>query len=122
MAENTILTSTTPTEQFSLVHFAARRRGGALVLTVRGEIDLSNLASLEQELTARDREPRLVVDMARVGFCSVAGARVLEVAAIRAAVVGQSFAVVESRAVARVLEMTGLADVVPRIPARPEPT
>jgi anti-anti-sigma factor len=122
MAEDTILMLTTPTEPFSLVHFAVRRRGGELVLAVRGEIDLSNLASLERELTARDREPRLVVDMTRVGFCSVAGARVLEFAAIRAAVVGQSFAVVESRAVARVLEMTGLADAITRVPARPERT
>jgi|1186.fasta_scaffold12005_2 anti-anti-sigma factor len=88
----------------------AQRRHDHVVVAVRGEIDMSNISSFETELAAHAAQPWVVVDMSDVLFCGVAGARLLQQAAIRATATGRRFEVVVSRALARLLNTTGLAD------------
>jgi anti-sigma B factor antagonist len=53
------------------VEVAVRRAGAALILAVRGELDLETLEPLRAALAAAAREeaPRVVLDMSQVGFC-----------------------------------------------------
>lgn len=53
------------------VEVAVHRAGAALVLAVRGELDLDTLEPLRAALAAAAREdvPRVVLDMSQVSFC-----------------------------------------------------
>jgi anti-anti-sigma factor len=93
---------------------ARRLRDDLVVVTVHAEIDLANISLLEKELAGYEQEPWLIVDMSRVRFCAVVGARLLHVMAIRSSVAGRRFEVVDNPAIARVLEVTGLADGITR--------
>jgi len=97
------------------VHVTARRhRDDLVVVTVDGEIDLSNIPLLENELGRLEGEPRLVVDLSAVRFCAVVGVRLLHTMAVRSSVDGRRFEVVVNPAIARVLKVTGLADGITR--------
>lgn len=100
------------------LHVAARPSGhGRVVVTVHGEIDLSNVLLLEQELAVHEPQPWLVVDMSQVRFCGVVGARLLHAMAIRSSAGGRRFEVVASQTLARVLDATGLAGDITRVSA-----
>ena len=96
------------------LHVTARRRHDRVVVAVHGEIDMSNVSSFEAELAAHAAQPWLIVDLSGVLFCSVAGARLLQRKAVRATATGQRFEVVVNRALARLLDATGLADGITR--------
>ncbi|SFW84660.1 STAS domain-containing protein [Amycolatopsis australiensis] len=88
-------------------------RPGLLVLTFTGEIDALTLPILQRELAAAP-PGTTVVDLTRVAFLGLAGARALAAAAQRAAGEGSRFGVVAtSRTLARLFRITGLASVVP---------
>jgi len=85
------------------VNVAVQRYPDDLVLvTVDGEIDISNISLLEKELARHGQEPRLVLDMSGVRFCDVVGARLLHTMAVRSAVAGCRFEVIDNPAIARV--------------------
>lgn len=82
--------------------------GACARLTVRGEVDLSNADLLEEQLLAA--EPlagELIVDLNDVPFMDVAGARVLALAAARAADNSRQIRVVPSAPVRRLLSALG---------------
>ena len=102
-------------EPVELLRITARRHGRDLVvLTAHGEVDLSNAWLLGSELARHEDMPSLVVDMSRVRFCGVAGARMLHTAATRSTVTGQRLEIVDNAAIARLLTVTGLAADLPR--------
>ncbi|OLT48972.1 hypothetical protein BJF85_11015 [Saccharomonospora sp. CUA-673] len=75
-----------------------------------GELDLGTAPLLEDQLRHyRMRDLALVVvDLSRVDFCAVAGARVLEQASLDASEDGRQLAVVGSAPVRRVAALAGL--------------
>lgn len=110
-------------ESVAAVYVATRRYPDDLVVvTVDGEIDLSNISRFEKKLVGHEKEPWLVLDMSGVRFCGVVGARLLHTMAVRSSIVGRRFEIVDSRAIARVLEATGLAEGITRRTSPPAPT
>ena len=93
---------------------ARRLRDDLVMVTVSGEIDLSNVSLLRQHLSCYEQEPWLVIDASSVQFCAVVGARLLHTMAVRSSVAGQRFEIVDNPAIARVLAATGLADGITR--------
>ncbi|WIV55579.1 STAS domain-containing protein [Amycolatopsis nalaikhensis] len=83
------------------------------MLTFAGEIDALTLPILKRELGTAP-PGTTIVDLTRVAFVGLAGARVLAAAAERAGSEGRRFGVVaHSRTLARLFRITGLAAVVP---------
>ena len=112
---DTVPVSPTAADAAETLHVTTRRCGPDLVvLSVYGEIDLSNAWLLESKLARHDDVPRLVVDMSNVQFCGVAGARLLHTAATRSIATGHQLEVIDNAAIARLLTVTGFADDVPR--------
>ncbi|MDS0138922.1 MULTISPECIES: STAS domain-containing protein [unclassified Amycolatopsis] len=102
-----------PTRSAPLVARRTEYRPGFLVLTLTGEIDALTLPILERELRAAP-PGTTVVDLTQVAFVGLAGARALAAAAERAGAAGRRFGVVaNSRTLARLFRITGLAAVVP---------
>ncbi|MGW4059450.1 STAS domain-containing protein [Amycolatopsis sp. NPDC004747] len=102
-----------PTRSAPLVARRTEYRPGFLVLTLAGEIDALTLPILERELGAAP-PGTTVVDLTQVAFVGLAGARALAAAAERAGAAGRRFGVVaNSRTLARLFRITGLAAVVP---------
>jgi anti-anti-sigma factor len=81
-----------------------------VVVAVHGEVDLSNISLLRNNLAGYDQERWLVVDMSGVRFCGVVGARLLHTMAVESSVAGRRFDVVTNPVLARLLALTGLAD------------
>jgi anti-sigma B factor antagonist len=99
------------------------RRGGALVVTVVGEVDLHSYEVVESELSVRlDRRPAaLVVDLDRVEFFGSLGISVLLRVDERARSRRVGFAVAASRRqVVRTLEVTDTARLLPLRATLPE--
>ena len=89
---------------------------GVPVVTVPEEVDLTNAPGLRAALleAAADGSPALVVDMTRTRFCDSAGLRVLVDAHKRAVAEGGAVVLaVPAAAVLRVLEITGIDQVIP---------
>src|SRR5919202_3343025 len=91
-----------------------RTVGGVLVVSVRGELDLSTAAELAAHVDAAragGRARRVVLDLVALGFCDSAGLRAVLGAAdeVRAAG-GRLAVVVDDGPVARVLEITGVSE------------
>jgi anti-anti-sigma factor len=84
---------------------------GSPLLTVSGELDISNASELEEVVTsiAATRPERLVFDMAGLRFIDSAGLAVLLRASHAAADVRLR---APSAAVRRLVELTGLSDVL----------
>ncbi|MEU8634112.1 STAS domain-containing protein [Amycolatopsis sp. NPDC048633] len=102
-----------PTRSAPLTARRTEYRPGLLVLTFAGEIDTLTLPILKHELAASP-PGTTVVDLTQVAFLGLAGARVLAAAAELAAADGGRFGVVaNSRTLARLFRITGLAAVVP---------
>ncbi|HEY3466964.1 MAG TPA: STAS domain-containing protein [Amycolatopsis sp.] len=108
--------SPTPPVPSRSAPLTARRtvyRPGLHVLTFAGEIDALTLPILKRELGTAP-PGTTIVDLTRVAFVGLAGARVLAAAAERAGSEGRRFGVVaHSRTLARLFRITGLAAVVP---------
>ena len=86
------------------------------VVTVPEEVDITNAPGLRAALlqAAADGSPALVVDMTRTRFCDSAGLRVLVDAHKRALAAGSALLLaVPPAAVLRVLEITGIDQVIP---------
>jgi anti-sigma B factor antagonist len=89
---------------------------GVPVVTVPTEVDITNAPGLRAALleAAAAGSPALVVDMTRTRFCDSAGLRVLVDAHKRALAAGGALLLaVPSTAVLRVLEITGIDQVIP---------
>jgi anti-sigma B factor antagonist len=89
---------------------------GVPVVTAPEEIDLTNVPGLRAALqeAAATGSPALVVDMTRTRFCDSAGLRVLVDAQKRAVAEGGAVLLaVPAAAVLRVLEITGIDQVIP---------
>ncbi|NUT37558.1 MAG: STAS domain-containing protein [Hamadaea sp.] len=88
-------------------------------VTVRGDVDLTTVAQLSQELHAAAEQKRdVVIDLAGVTFIDSTGVRVLVEAYRTARQHGLSLSVRGARHwVARVLEVTGVATML-SMPAR----
>ncbi|HTJ69912.1 MAG TPA: STAS domain-containing protein [Actinospica sp.] len=98
-------------------HCAIRRAPHATVIAARGEIDLSSCVRLRERLLARGGQGTTVLDLAGVGFCNLAGLKVL-FEADRLARTGGSllrFAAVPP-AVSRVLELAGAVELFEQFP------
>lgn len=99
-----------------------RRQDPALVVvTVRGEIDLANIAPLRTLLASHADEPWLVVDMSAVRFCGVACGRLLHTLAVQSLMTGRRFEIVDNPTVARLLKAAGFASDITRRPSRARP-
>jgi anti-sigma B factor antagonist len=86
------------------------------VVTVPEEVDITNAPGLRAALlqAAADGSPALVVDMTRTRFCDSAGLRVLVDAHKRAVAEGGALVLaMPTAAVLRVLEITGIDQVIP---------
>ncbi|MEV6828749.1 STAS domain-containing protein [Amycolatopsis sp. NPDC051102] len=102
-----------PTRSAPLTARRTEYRPGLLVLTFAGEIDALTLPILDRELRAAP-PGTTVVDLTQVAFVGLAGARALAAAAERAQADGGCFGVVaNSRTLARLFRVTGLAAGVP---------
>lgn len=91
------------------------RQGGAAVLTVVGDLDLSTATVLQGAVdTARDENPdALIIDLTGVGFLASAGMSVLVNAHKTAQGHGIEFAVVATgAATARPLQLVGLDEIL----------
>jgi anti-sigma B factor antagonist len=89
---------------------------GVPVVTAPEEIDLTNVPGLRAALqeAAATGSPALVVDMTGTRFCDSAGLRVLVDAHKRAVAEGGAVLLaVPAAAVLRVLEITGIDQVIP---------
>ena len=91
------------------LHLAKQHDGRHARLAVRGEIDIANADLLEEQLLAAEglSGDELIVDLSGVTFIDVAGARVLVLAAARAAEASRQIRVEPSPPVARLLSLLG---------------
>ncbi|MGV9599129.1 STAS domain-containing protein [Streptosporangium sandarakinum] len=83
---------------------ASRRPDGTQVLTVTGEIDMSNAGTFDAALTRAADDGRLVVDLAAVGYLDSAGLTVLFDHAPHIELVANPL-------IAPVLSISGLVDI-----------
>jgi anti-sigma B factor antagonist len=88
---------------------------GAPLLVVSGELDSSNVASLEATIAsiAAERPERLIFDLSGLRFMDSAGISLLIGAAAKVEAVHLRD---PSQAVRRVIELTGLTDILPTEP------
>jgi anti-sigma B factor antagonist len=85
------------------------RQGETVILSLRGELDLTSAASFERELRASEEEPanRLVIDLSGLEFMDSTGLRALLLARERAQAQSRPLMLRRgSRQVQRVLELT----------------
>jgi stage II sporulation protein AA (anti-sigma F factor antagonist) len=84
---------------------------GTQIVTLRGELDSSNAASLETAVAsiAAQHPQRLIFDLSDLGFMDSAGIAVLISTATKTSVSLRN----PSPIIRRVLETTGLTDVLP---------
>lgn len=89
-------------------------RDGDAVLEVEGEIDMSSAPALDAVMASLDeQQPRLVVDLRKVGFIDSTGLCILLRAHRRLEEEGRRLVLADpSPAVRRLLDITGLSDVV----------
>jgi anti-anti-sigma factor len=85
----------------------------AVVVSLRGELDLAGAAALEQELARLEEESAatLLLDLRGVGFMDSSGLRVIAVASQRAQELGRRLALVPGpEQVMRVFEITRMRE------------
>ena len=85
----------------------------AVVIALRGELDLAGAAALEQELGRLDADPAttVVLDLSGVGFMDSSGLRVIAVASQRAQQLGRRLALVRGPdEVMRVFDITRMRE------------
>lgn len=100
-------------------------RGGHVVASVRGEIDLSNVEEIEKALDAatEGRRGRYDVDLSHTTYVDSTGIRMLFALAERLRARRQELRLVvpPSGLVRRVLELTDLPRVIPTVTAPEDP-
>jgi anti-sigma B factor antagonist len=98
------------------------RRDGTVVLRARGELDLQTAAELCGPLDAEIRAPRsrVLVDLGDVTFCDSTGLRALMGVAREARVHRTRLVIVvpPDSGVARLVELTGVAEFLPLVADR----
>jgi anti-sigma B factor antagonist len=102
--------------------FARASSATGVTVSLRGEIDLSNVDALEAELTAALAETteRLVVDLSEVRFCDSLGFSTLIKGWQAATSTGREFILARPMpAVRRILEMMGIGTVIPIVDELP---
>ena len=92
---------------------STRENDGHLIVTLRGELDFVDAASVAAALAAAAaRSPRLVIDLAELGFIDCSGLRVLARAREQAHQSGGDLLLAAPRRqIRRILALTGLAGV-----------
>jgi anti-sigma B factor antagonist len=92
---------------------SAREDGGHLIVTLRGELDVVDAASVAAALAAAAaRNPRIIIDLAGLEFIDCAGLRVLARAREQARQCGGDLLLAAPRSrVRRILALTSLAGV-----------
>jgi stage II sporulation protein AA (anti-sigma F factor antagonist) len=91
-------------------------RPSCTVVSVEGELDMSTASDLSNVLTSaiEAREVSVVLDLASLDFCDSAGLAVFVGAHNRLDAVGRRLVVAApSEAVARVLDLSGVSQVIP---------
>jgi anti-anti-sigma factor len=99
-----------------------RRADGRTVVTVAGEVDLTNADQVDRQLgLAADGSAELVVDLTDVTYLDSQGVRILQHLANRHRSGALRVTVVTGRqgVVRELLEITRLGDVVPVVPQEP---
>jgi anti-sigma B factor antagonist len=97
--------------------------GGVPVVVAPEEVDITNAAGLQAALldAAGNSHRHLVVDMTRTRFCDSSGIHALATAHQRARREDrQLLLAASSPAVLRILELTGIDQLIPRFPSLPE--
>ena len=92
--------------------------GGAHVIHVKGELDLSDCSRLDRALTDAEGTdaPLVVVDCAELEFIDAAGLRSLFAASLRAADSGDWLRITRGgNGVAKMFELTGLDVILPLV-------
>jgi anti-sigma B factor antagonist len=90
---------------------STREDGGHLIVTLRGELDVVDAASLAAALAAA-RGPRIIIDLAELEFIDCSGLRMLARAREQARQSGGDLLLAAPRRqVRRILALTGLAGV-----------
>ncbi|MGQ0632089.1 MAG: STAS domain-containing protein [Sporichthyaceae bacterium] len=100
----------------STPELAVRRAGGIAVVSLAGDLDLSNTASLHAQLldVLRARPAGMVIDLSEVTFCDLACLRTMSNLGRRAQSVGIWVRLAgPSPIVRRLLEITGLCACLP---------
>ncbi len=95
---------------------STEQRGDVAVVTVAGELDMATAPALQEEVTrlAAAGQTRLVFDLAEVSFCDSTGLSVFVRARNRSeAAGGEVRLAAPQRAVQRILEVSGLVEVLP---------
>jgi anti-anti-sigma factor len=97
-----------------LLHVTAEPLEDAIVVRATGEIDMSTIKVLRRELdAARAQAATTLLDLSRVTFIDSTGLHLLLEATHSSAVSDWAFFVVRaSRAVQRVIEVSGTADLI----------
>jgi anti-sigma B factor antagonist len=97
-----------------LFHVTAEPLEDAIIVRATGEIDMSTVDVLRRELdTARAQAPTALLDLSAVTFIDSTGLQLLLEASHRSAVSDWGFFVVRpSRAVRRLIEVSGTADLI----------
>lgn len=105
------------TVDYLTVHCSAPD-GGALIVAV-GEIDLDSAPQLRRATDAalRTGTHEVHIDLSRITFCDSSGLHILVRARRLAARAGATVTVTASEAVARLLELTGIAPLFPDRPS-----
>jgi anti-sigma B factor antagonist len=106
-----------------VLEIATERRADALVLRVRGELDLACAALLERRLerVLADGDELIVLEMSEVTFMDSTGLRTLLVGAERCRAAGSELLLGEvSRQVQRLLEISGAGGELERVAAEAE--
>jgi anti-sigma B factor antagonist len=98
----------------NLLHVTAQPMEDAIVVRATGEIDMSTVDVLRSELeTARAQAASVLLDLSGVTFIDSNGLHLLLDESHRSAVSGWGFFVVQpSRAVQRLLEVSGTEDLI----------
>src|SRR4051812_19010112 len=99
------------------LRYATERHGDSATVRIEGDLDMSGMLRLEQELTRlidRDRVAELTLDLSRVTFIDSTGLGLIINTDQSARQDGVALRLVRGpREVHRVFEMVGLADVLP---------
>jgi anti-sigma B factor antagonist len=101
----------------STLHIDVARQGGAIVLNVRGEVDLATAPILDKQISAAEAEnvAEIIVDLDRVTFMDSSGLQVL-LAHILAAQNGNRIRLTRgSPQVTRLFTVSGMLDQLPFI-------
>jgi anti-anti-sigma factor len=91
--------------------------GPCAVITMPGEIDVTNSEQAERALLAALGRPAaiLIIDMSETAFCDSAGVQAIVVAHRRAAAIGKQLRLV-APAVERILTLVGIGEIIPMYP------